>query len=425
MSLLACAPFVFASRIALFSISFTAPGGDTKKASPAAPAAASAKAQAQAKGPSGAAAQAAQAAWKEWAAQHQYTFTWSKDERVLVMLPQERSKPERALELMEKSLKRFDDMLPPPPPPPAPPPKPIDDVDMPPPSDGDNPPTDDPRGGTATTAANGANGTTAGSWVWGAGDHPLDSDTIVFGLFRKPDDFADALDKVAKAFPFLAQWAAKAKEDPGCLLLQPLFGGCVDRVSGMEEWNPDNELVHRVAVLAMYRRFGHQPFWVGLGVGWNVEFDVLKSLYCFPYRNSFVWAKEHGGWEADLRRAYGKRGKKQPLTVDELAELKRGAFDLDGAARSWGMIRFLADAYPKQLSPLLADFQRLRDKLGRKMDPGASEAWASWKIPADFELTAADQKGLLEADLAKDVLDQASAFFRDGKDWKKSYAKAK
>src|SRR6185369_1869419 len=215
MSLLACAPFVFVSRIALVSISFTAPGGDTKKATPAAPAA---KIQAQAKGPSGAAAQAAQAAWKEWATQHQYTFTWSKDERVLVMLPQERSKPERALELMEKSLKRFDEMLPPPPPPPAPPPKPIADVDMPPPSDGDNPPTDDPH---AASEAPAANGTTAGTWVWGAGDHPLDSDTIVFGLFRKPDDFADALDKVAKAFPFLAQWAAKAKEDPGCLLLQP------------------------------------------------------------------------------------------------------------------------------------------------------------------------------------------------------------
>jgi hypothetical protein len=421
MSLLACAPFVVALRVGLLAVSFTAPrippGVDTKKSTPAA---AVAPAAAKVQGPSSIAAKAAEAAWKEWADKHNYAFTWSKDERVLVMLPTERSRPERALELMEKSLKRFDEMLPPPPPPPAPPPKPVDDTDVPPPSDGDNPPSEDPR---APTAAPAANGKTAGTWVWGAGDHPLDSDTIVFGLFRKPDDFADALDKVAKGFPFLAPWAAKAKEDPGCLLLQPLFGGCVDRVNGMEEWNPDNELVHRVAVLAMYRRFGHEPFWVGLGVGWNVEFDVLKSIYCFPYRNSFVWAKEHGGWEADLRRVYGKRGKKQPLTVDELAELKRGSFDLDGAARSWGTVRFLADAYPKQLSPLLADFQRLRDKLGRKMDPGASEAWASWKIPADFELAAADQKGVIEGDLAKDVLDQASAYFRDGKDWKKNYFK--
>lgn len=420
MSLLACAPFVVAGRLALFSIPFTASGADTKHPAPAAPAAA----RAGANGPTSAAALAAEAAWKEWAAKHNYTFAWSKDERVLVMLPQERSKPERSLELLEKSLQRFDQMLPPPPPPPAPPPKPIDDSDMPPPSDGDNPPTDDPRAGTAAPAAQtGKNGATQGTWVWGAGDHPLDSDTIVFGLFRKPEDFADALDKVAKAFPFLAPWAAKAKEDPGCLLLQPLFGGCVDRVNGMEEWNPDNELVHRVAVLAMYRRFGHVPFWAGLGVGWNVEFDVLKSIYCFPYRNSFVWAKEHGGWEADLRRVYGKRGKKQPLTIDELTEVKRGSFDLDGAARSWGTIRFLAENYPKQLSPLFADFERLRDKLGRKADPGGSEAWASWKIPADFELSASDQKGVIESDISKEALDQASAYFRDGKDWKKTYAK--
>src|SRR5580765_7933603 len=194
MSLLACAPFVVALRVGLLAVSFTAPrippGVDTKKSTPAA-AAAAAKVQ----GPSSIAAKAAEAAWKEWADKHNYAFTWSKDERVLVMLPTERSRPERALELMEKSLKRFDEMLPPPPPPPAPPPKPVDDTDMPPPSDGDNPPSEDPR---APTAAPAANGKTAGTWVWGAGDHPLDSDTIVFGLFRKPDDFADALDKVAK-----------------------------------------------------------------------------------------------------------------------------------------------------------------------------------------------------------------------------------
>src|SRR5258706_6170160 len=123
MSLLACAPFVVALRVGLLAVSFTAPrippGVDTKKSTPAA-------APAKVQGPSSVAAKAAEAAWKEWADKHNYTFTWSKDERVLVMLPTERSRPERALELMEKSLKRFDEMLPPPPPPPAPPPKPVD-----------------------------------------------------------------------------------------------------------------------------------------------------------------------------------------------------------------------------------------------------------------------------------------------------------
>jgi hypothetical protein len=191
----------------------------------------------------------------------------------------------------------------------------------------------------------------------------------------------------------------------------------------MEEWNPDNELVHRVAALALFRRFGHQPFWVEMGVGWTVEFDVLKNIYCFPYRNSFVFAKEHGGWEAELKREFTKRGKKQPLTVDELAAMKRGTFDLAGAANSWGTIRFLVANYPQQAPKLLQHFQLMREKLGRKEDPGGSQEWSSWTIPADFELAAASQKELLEKELSPDVLSQASAYFRDGKEWKKSFAK--
>ena len=352
---------------------------------------------------------AAEAAWKEWATKHDYTITSSKDERVLVMLPKERAKQEHALDLLERSLKRFDEILP------APPPvKP-----EPPPSDGDNPPTDEMPAPEPQPDAK----TADKPWVWGGATNPLDSDTIVFGLFRKPDDYADALGKVSAAFPFLAPWAEKAKADPGCLLLQPLFGGCVDSVPGMEEWNPDNELVHRVAALAMFRRFGHQPFWVGLGVGWNVEWDVLKSIYAFPYRNSFVSVKEHGGWEADMKRKFTARGKKQPLTIDELASMKRGSFDADGAARSWGTIRFLVSNYPKETPKLLQEFQLLREKLGRKEDPGGSAEWTSWTIAADFELGAADQKPLLDRIISPDALAQASAFFRDGKDWKKTFAK--
>jgi hypothetical protein len=352
---------------------------------------------------------AAESAWKEWAAKHDYVITSSKDERVLVLLPKERAKQEHCLDLLERSLKRFDEILP------APPPvKP-----EPPPSDGDNPPTDE----TPAPAPQPDPMTADKPWVWGGATNPLDSDTIVFGLFRKPDDYADALSKVSAAFPFLAPWAEKAKADPGCLLLQPLFGGCVDSVPGMEEWNPDNELVHRVAALAMFRRFGHQPFWVGLGVGWNVEWDVLKSIYAFPYRNSFVSVKEHGGWEADMKRKFTARGKKQPLTIDELASLKRGSFDADGAARSWGTIRFLVSNYPKETPKLLQEFQLLREKLGRKEDPGGSAEWTSWTIAAEFELGASDQKSLLDKFISVDALAQASAFFRDGKDWKKSWPK--
>jgi hypothetical protein len=381
--------------VALDGSSAKKPNG---KPAPAAQAAAPAKAR-------GPAFVAAENAWKEWAAKHDYTITASKDERVLILLPKERGKPEHALDLLEKSLKRFDEILP------APPPiKP-----GPPPSDGDNPPTDEPPPAAPdpTSADH--------PWVWGGATNPLDSDTIVFGLFRKPDDYADALGKVSAAFPFLAPWAEKAKEDPGCLLLQPPFGGCVDSVAGMQEWNPDNEIVHRVAALAMYRRFGHQPFWVLLGVGWNVEWDVLKSIYAFPYRNGFVSVHEHGGWEADLKRKFIGRGKKQPLTIDELAAIKRGSFEADDAARAWGTLRFLVSNYPKETPRLLQEFQLQREKLGRKDDPGGSAEWSSWKIPADFELAAADQKPILEQIINPEALAQASAYFRDGKDWKKGY----
>jgi hypothetical protein len=349
------------------------------------------KSQGEPPRPRSAASLAAESFWKEWAAAHRYNFATSKDERVVVMLPQERSRQERALDLMERALARFDEILPPPTPP---------------------------------TQASPSSAASEAPWSWGAPNHRLDSDAIVFGLFRKPADYADALDLVSQTFTYLAPWAEKAKNDPGCLLLQPLFGGCVDNVPGMQEWNPENELVHRVAQLAMFRRFGHQPVWVGLGVGWNVEWDVLKTIYCFPWRNSFVSVHEHGAWEADLRRTFGKR-KKEPLSMDELASCRRTQFDAGQAAEAWGTIRFLAENYPKQLPELLADLQATREKAGRKADPGGSQAWSSWSIPADFELSAEQQKALFDQHLAPDALEQASTYFREGKDWKKVYAKQK
>ena len=324
---------------------------------------------------------AAQAFWKEWAAKHDYRFLTTKDERVVLMVAGNRSKPERVLDLVERSLARVDELLPP-----------VPAVDVPPPAD---PP--------AAPAV----------WTWGTPDHPLDSDAIVVGLFRDPKDYASALETVAAAFPYLATWVKKGKYDPGCILVRPLFAACVDNVPGMEEWNPDNEVVHRTAQAAMWRRFGEQPIWVGLGVGWNVEFDVLKSIYCFPWRNGFVSVKEHGAWEADLRRDFSKR-EKQPLTMDELAAIRRGSFDSDQAALSWGTIRFLGQHHAAELPKLLVALHQLREKLGRV----ASEDGKSWTMAAEYELPAAEQKSAIERQVAPTAFEQASDWFRLGKKWK-------
>ncbi|MBL8843242.1 MAG: hypothetical protein JNL90_17105 [Planctomycetes bacterium] len=323
--------------------------------------------------------------WSDFAASRKYSLKALRNGDLLVLLPQEKSKPERALERIEQALARFDAILPAAPP--------------------TSPPT------TAQKAS------AASSELWGTSDRPLESGTMVMALFRKPADFAEALTLLGEAFPYMAAWTTSAKGQPGCILERPLFGACVDNVPGMQEWNPDNELVHRVAQLALIRRFGRQPVWVGLGVGWNVEFDVLKNIYCFPWRDSFVWATEHGGWENDLRRAWKKRGS-EAVPMAELAAIKRGGFAVEDAALCWGFVRFLVRHHGERLPALLREFDAQRAVLGR-VPTGDGK---NWTMAADYELSAEEQQKAVVQLVAPDALQQAADWFRLGASWKKPAA---
>ena len=334
----------------------------------------------------------ARAFWADWAKVHKYKFTTTKDLRILLMVPEERSRAEHTLELVEKSLARTDVLLPLLP------------------KEAAMTTTPSPPAWTAEKEKEGPK-----EPVWGASDRPLETDTIVFAIFRKPGEYADALDRLAEAHPYLASWVAKGRDDPGCILERPLFGACVDSVAGMEEWNPDNEVVHRVGQLAMIRRCGRQPVWVGLGIGWNVEFDVLQSIYCFPWRNGFVSIGEHGGWEADLRRAFGRREKK-PLTIDELAGIKRGNFDATQAGIAWGTIRFLAQNHAAALPKLLAELNHLHETLGKVPTADGKH----WTMAADFEVPVAEQQGAIDRTVGAGTLQQVTEWFRLGKKWKKT-----
>ncbi len=322
--------------------------------------------------------------WADFAANRKYQLKAIPGRDLLVLLPKERTKPERAFDLIERALKRVDAILPPRAvPAPAPP--------MP------------------TTPAE-----PAAAEMWGAADRALDHGTMVVGLFRQPADFAAALDALGEAFPYMKAWTSSATNLPGCILERPLFGACVDKVPGMEEWSPDHELVHRAAQLATIRRVGRQPVWVGLGMGWNVEFDVLKSVYCFPWRDSFVWATEHGGWENDLRRTWEKR-KPHAVDADELAAIRRGDFVVGDAALAWGFVRFLAKHHGDRLLPLLLEFNARRDALGKVPTADGRH----WTMAADFELPAEEQARLIAELVAPDALQQAADWFRQGASWKK------
>ena len=332
-------------------------------------------------------AQDARSYWNEWAAARKYRFAATKDERVLLLLPVERRHPERTLDLVERALARVDALAPAASDPPVAPPAP------------------------ALPAA------TKVPAAWGASDRALDEGTIVIGLFRDPGDYSEALLHLAKSFDYLKTWVEQGRDDPGCILERPLFGACAESVPGMEEWSPDHELVHRAAQLAMLRRFGQQPVWVALGLGWNVEFDVLRSIYCFPWRRGFVGVGEHGGFEGLLRRAFTTRPK-QPLTIEELAACRRGSFEPEQAAFAWGTIRFVAEHHPAALAPLLRELHERRETLGRVPAGGRN-----WVMAADFELSAAEQKLVLDRIVAPDLLAQASAWFVLGKRWRKPAAR--
>jgi hypothetical protein len=348
----------------------------------------------------------AQDFWHDWATQLKYKFVVSKDRRVLVMVPEERSKPEHTLDLVEKALQRADQVVPP--------------LEL------DKNGTPNAAPATPTTGgASGSNGAAQDApksgdrWEWCAQDNPLDRDPIVFGLFRSPSEYSAALSFLGGQFPYLASWLEKGKRDPGCILERPLFGACVDKYPGMQEWNPDNEVVHRVAQLVVRRRFGQQPVWVGLGVGWNVEFDVLKTIYCFPWRDGFVSVHEHGGWEPQLAKTFTRRSK-DPLEMRELAAITRGKFDVDDAAMAWGLVRYLTQFEPGKLSHVLSELHDLREKLGKK--PNADGK--GWTMSPDYDVPADEQKGAIERLVAADVLAQASDYFRVGRSWKKPATKS-
>src|SRR5262249_51143046 len=159
-----------------------------------------------------AATKAAQQFWKEWSSAHKYHLLASRDGRVLLLVPEHRSRSEHALELVERSLARFDEILPTPP---APPPAPADAASQ--GADANVPPLSPDQEIV---------------WTWGSPDNPLDADPIVLGVFQNPADYASALGVVGAAFPYLASWIEHGKNDPGCILERPLFGACVENAPG-------------------------------------------------------------------------------------------------------------------------------------------------------------------------------------------------
>ena len=361
------------------------------------------------------AAGAALAAWHPWAAAHQYRLDLDGAGRLLIVTRASNDRAPAFLERARKVVERFDQELPAPAvrleakgpelalPKPAPPK----------PAAGDQPlPEDpeDPEGGHPWTLAppRPAQETTAAPVVtsWGAQGQPLDSRTMVLFVLFDEEDFQSLLKELARGFPFLEVWTREAHVQQGFVLGEPLTAAYLENPAGVEEWNPENELVHRTARLCLERRFGMLPNWFVQGYAWHQEIAELGGVFVFPWRDEFVFATEHTGWDDLVRNRFQKT---RPKPTDFLS-WRRGKYSDPEAKASWAMCEYLLAKERAKLPTILDQLRVFTEEHGRIEETTATRA--TWRRDTEYEIPLEDQQKLLVQALGADYLERAARFFR-------------
>ncbi len=362
------------------------------------------------------------ALWTGWAGKVKYRMDLDAQGRVLLLTPAKGGSAREKLRLVGQAESWFDALLPPgsragvapaaatqpnpkaPEKPATPPPAPL-------PEDPEGPPPTAPPKSTGSGASAGKAPTPPK--VWGSGSGSPDSQTAVLIVTHDEEDFGKLLDHLDASVPYLKDWVEEARKQTGLTLEDPLLGAYVENASGQEEWNGDHEVLNRVVQLLTLRRFGQQPNWLVQGLAWEAEMAHDGSVYCFPYRDGFVWATEHTSWPSDLRIAFKDRVTK-PLAIEELAGWKRGVWDPEAAPLSWGFVHYLVEAQKSKeraLSSLLDELRRVRDEKDR-----VSTGPTTWQRVQGWTMAPEDQEKALLAAFGKDVFKKATSTLRGLKD---------
>jgi hypothetical protein len=245
--------------------------------------------------------------------------------------------------------------------------------------------------------------------AWGSGSGEPDARAAVLIVLGSLEDHALLLEDLERSSKHLAKWIEEARKQTGLTLEDPLVGAYVEGAPGQEEWNGEHELVNRAVQMLVLRRFGQQPNWLAQGLAWEAEMAYDGSIWCYPYRDEFVFTTEHTSWPTDLRAAFRARETK-PLAIEEVAGWKRGEYDAAAARLAWGLVRHLdraAGDQPARLSALLEEFRLERDRLDRRATgPLGWERIPGWSMPP------AKQEALLARHFGAAVLRDASDAFR-------------
>jgi hypothetical protein len=362
-----------------------------------------------------ASARAALEAWHAWSGAHEYRLDLDQEGRILLVTRRSNDRASQLLELAGRVIARFDQELPAPPvrleatppelaaakpkvaPPPATGDKPIpEDPEDP---EGDHPwKLPKPKPSQETSAPKKPT-------TWGSQGAALDSETVTLFLLRDQTDLESLLADLAARFAFLEGWAREAKGLMGFVLGDPLCGAYLEQPDGVEEWDPDNELVNRLARLCLLRRYGELPNWFVQGYAWLMEVALRGSIYCFPWRDEFVGVGEHSGWDKALQ----SRFQSERLKAGDFMGWRRGKYLDPEAKASFGACAYLV-ALEKEKLPLLLDRLRVfREEHGRIQDDPSS-----WRRDTDYEIPLAEQHRIATEVLGEGYLFRATLFFREG-----------
>ena len=335
---------------------------------------------------------AAVQAWWRFADDHDYRLFLTDEGRVLLLVPAKNRTAKKELALVQKTAALVDAILPSPAraePEPAPPPPAPED------------PGQDGEGGEEAWAS---------SFQWGAGSWRRDAETVVLVQARDADDYGHALEHLAEGFEYLRGWTTSARSFSGCTLGKPLAAIWLLEDDELEEYDPENELVHRLTELLVQRRFDQQPTWLLQGIAWYVEYKLQKTHYCFPWRAEFVYEDEHSSWGAMLKAQHKGTS---ALKIDDVVALQRGSFQLDAARNAWGVATFLIDHHGASVPALLEDVRVLYAEKGV-----IRHANGSWERVPGYVPSPADVLVLLQRHAGDDVLAELASFYKKGSSYR-------
>ena len=138
----------------------------------------------------------------------------------------------------------------------------------------------------------------------------------------------------------------------------------IELLDGQEEFDIRNELVHRLAHLAVARRFGELPYWLQTGLSWHMEEELLGAILLPLPRQVRLGHGAHLLGQGPRPRV--QEGQGVGSYFAGLAAWERGSYESDEARQAFGMARFLMEHHREVAAQLLSNLFHLRDE-GRQV----------------------------------------------------------